>query len=156
MGCAPDEGGTASLRLPGGFLLLSSEEGSDECHPAARVAQPPASKPTKKNAPHALLWIATNGNWKASVLKVLGVYPPKEAAEAKRDQVMAKHDDLGQCYGHGDICVGDSCDDEIDLVLRPCEDAQIEGRAAGVASNLMGWRVRTQAVMCASLALCAS
>ena len=92
--------------------------------PAARVAQPPASKPTKKNAPHALLWIATN-DWKASELKVLGVYPSKEAAEAKRDQVMAEHDALGQCYGHGDICVGDSCDDEIDLVVRPCEDVQI-------------------------------
>ncbi len=102
--------------------------------PAARVAPPPppppAPKPAKKGAPHALLWICTHGkgrgkNWKASALKVLGVYASKEAAVAKRDQVMAKHEALRQCYGHGDICVGDNWDDEMDLVVRPCEEVQI-------------------------------
>ncbi len=140
MGRAPDEGGTASLRLPGVFLLLSSKEGSCEYHPGHRARTRPRPRPGRQGrlaarleadeeerpAPRALLWIATNGNWKASELNVLGLYPSKEAAEARRDQVMAKHDALGQCYGHGDICVGDSCcDDEIDLVVRPCEDAQI-------------------------------
>jgi hypothetical protein len=41
-----------------------------------------------------------------------GVYASKELAEAKREKIMAEHD----CCGHGDISVGGTWEDEIDLV----------------------------------------
>ena len=36
---------------------------------------------------------------------------------------MSEHD----CYGHGDICVGGTWEDEIDLVIKPVEDYSLIG-----------------------------
>jgi hypothetical protein len=44
----------------------------------------------------------------------MGVYPSKAAAEEAKKQIMSRH----ECYGHGDICVGGTWEDEIDLVIR--------------------------------------
>ena len=53
----------------------------------------------------------------------IGVYPTKESAEEKKQKVMSEHD----CYGHGDICVGGTWEDEIDLVIKPVEDYSLIG-----------------------------
>jgi len=54
-------------------------------------------------------------------LKVIGVYASKQAAEDKKTQIMSQH----TCCGHGDILVGDSWEDEIDLVVRPVEEVKL-------------------------------
>ena len=92
--------------------------------PAA--ARPKPNKIAKKDSPHALLWICGAGKgqgrqWKQKALKVIGVYSSKEAAERKKDQVMSMYPNCG----HGDISVGDSWEDEIDLVVRPVEEVKL-------------------------------
>ena len=87
--------------------------------PAAKKSKPAA----KASKPHALLWICAAGKgqgraWKQKALKVVGVYASKAAAEDKKRAVMEKHD----CCGHGDILVGGTWEDEIDLVVRPVEE----------------------------------
>ena len=84
-----------------------------------------ARKPAKKSTAHALLWICAAGKggqngrgWKSKSLKVIGVYASKDAAQAKKDAIMSVH----QCCGNGDILVGDSWEDEIDLVVRAVEE----------------------------------
>jgi hypothetical protein len=67
------------------------------------------------------LWICGAGKgqgrqWKQKALKIVGIYATKAAAEQKRQQVILANG--GEC-GHGDICVGDTWEDEIDLVIRP-------------------------------------
>mmetsp|Transcript_7408 Transcript_7408/g.12459 ORF Transcript_7408/g.12459 Transcript_7408/m.12459 type:complete len:132 (+) Transcript_7408:33-428(+) len=79
------------------------------------------SKKAKKECPHALLWICGAGKgqgrvWKQKALKVVGIYKSKEAAERKREDVVEQNG--GYC-GHGDIVVGPTWEDEIDLVVRP-------------------------------------
>lgn len=44
----------------------------------------------------------------------MGVYPSKEAAEEAKRQLMSRY----MCCGHGDIIVGHTWEDEIDLVIR--------------------------------------
>ena len=44
----------------------------------------------------------------------MGVYPTKAAAEDAKQNIMNQH----ECCGHGDILVGGSDEDEIDLVIR--------------------------------------
>lgn len=101
----------------------SSERASSSSSSAPKVAKvAKATKVNKKNQPHVLLWICSHGKgqgrtWKQDKLKVLGVFPSKEAAENKKSDVMSQHD----CCGHGDILVGGCWDDEIDLVIRPTE-----------------------------------
>jgi hypothetical protein len=73
-----------------------------------------------KDTPHVLLWVPHNGlglkkTW--TDLKALGIFPSKAAAEAERAKVMGKYDNCG----HGDILVGGRWDDEVDLVIKPCE-----------------------------------
>jgi len=89
----------------------------------AAAAATKKRKPTKVKAsskPHALLWICAAGKgrgntWKQKALKVVGVYSDKAAGEEKKREVMDQHD----CCGHGDILVGRTWEDEIDLVVRP-------------------------------------
>lgn len=76
----------------------------------------------KKCKPHVLLWICHHGRgqkktWSGNSLKVIGVYSSKEKAEMKKAEIMRSH----ECCGHGDILVGDSWDDEIDLVIKPTD-----------------------------------
>jgi hypothetical protein len=85
------------------------------------------TKVAKKDTPHVLLWICAAGKgqsraWKQKSLKVVGIYKNKAAAEEKREQVIERYG--GQC-GHGDIVVGDTWEDEIDLVVRPAEEVQL-------------------------------
>ena len=85
------------------------------------------AKPAKKETPHALLWICAAGKgqgraWKAKALKVIGIYKNKAAAEQKKEQLIDANG--GEC-GHGDIVVGDSWEDEIDLVVRPVEEVSL-------------------------------
>jgi len=72
---------------------------------------------------YALLWICTHGkgqgrNWKKKELKVIGIYATKDAAEARKEKLMTVY----ECCGHGDIVVGGTYDDEIDLVVRPVKE----------------------------------
>ena len=74
------------------------------------------AKPTKS---FALIWVCTHGkgrsrNWRKKDLKLVGVYASKANAEEAKRKVMSEH----ECYGHGDICVGGTWEDEIDLVIR--------------------------------------
>lgn len=83
---------------------------------------------TKKESAHVLLWICSAGKggrggrvWKQKALRVLGVYASKEAAEQKKREVMSRH----ECGGNGDICVGGTWEDEIDLVVQAVEEVQL-------------------------------
>mmetsp|Transcript_2637 Transcript_2637/g.4088 ORF Transcript_2637/g.4088 Transcript_2637/m.4088 type:complete len:174 (+) Transcript_2637:47-568(+) len=85
-----------------------------------------AAKKNKKEKEHVLLWICAAGKgqgraWKQKALRVIGVNSSKQAAEKKKEEVMSRHD----CCGHGDICVGGTWEDEIDLVVRPVEEVQL-------------------------------
>jgi hypothetical protein len=87
--------------------------------PANKTAAPPKKKQKTASKAFSLLWICTHGKgrsktWRKKDLQVVGVYPSKAAAEEAKKQVMSRH----LCCGHGDICVGDTWEDEIDLVLR--------------------------------------
>mmetsp|Transcript_9257 Transcript_9257/g.13940 ORF Transcript_9257/g.13940 Transcript_9257/m.13940 type:complete len:146 (-) Transcript_9257:45-482(-) len=98
--------------------------------PRAATTAPAAKrvpkKVPKKDTPHVLLWICGAGkgqgrNWKQKSLRVIGVYGTKEAAENKKITLMERY----ECCGHGDICVGDTWEDEIDLVVRPVEEMAV-------------------------------
>jgi GTPase len=85
-----------------------------------------AKKPTKKDQPHVLIWVCSAGkgqgrNWKEKALKIVGVYRDKAEAEAKKDFLMTQYD----CCGHGDILVGGTWEDEIDLVVRPAGECTL-------------------------------
>lgn len=87
---------------------------------------PLAKKKTKASSPHVLLWIChagpgQSGRWTGKNLKVIGVYGSKETAQTKKDQLMEKYENCG----HGDILVGDSWEDEIDLVIRPAGEFEV-------------------------------
>ena len=74
------------------------------------------SKPTKA---FSLIWICVHGrgqrrNWRKKDLKIVGIYPSKEAAEEAKQNIMDQH----TCCGHGDILTGGMWDDEVDLVIR--------------------------------------
>lgn len=86
----------------------------------------PRAPPKKNQQPHVLIWVchcgpSQSGKWTGRNLKIVGVYKNKEEAEAKKTQVMNQYE---QC-GHGDILVGDTCWDEIDLVVRPAEECTL-------------------------------
>ena len=107
--------------------------------PNQRVALPPTSAPQQnisnlqsvtkkakktliKDKPHVLIWICHNGlgqkrTWSGNSLKIVGVFASKEAAEQKKTEIMNN----SECYGNGDICVGGTWEDEIDLVIKPTE-----------------------------------
>eukprot|EP01032_Pedospumella_encystans_P008199 gene8199-9758_t len=81
---------------------------------------PKAPKVAKKDLPHVLIWVCHNGTrqgsgWTNHSLRIVGVYGSKAEAEQKKLAVMNQYE---QC-GHGDILVGGTCWDEIDLVIRP-------------------------------------
>lgn len=67
-----------------------------------------------------LIWVCTHGkgrnrrSWRNKDLKIMGVYPSKADAENAKRRVMSQYD----CCGHGDILVGGTWEDEIDLVIR--------------------------------------
>jgi len=87
---------------------------------------PKVPKVAKKDLPHVLIWVCHNGarqgsGWTNHSLRVVGVYGSKSEAEQKKDAVMNQYE---QC-GHGDILVGGSCWDEIDLVIRPVGECTI-------------------------------
>ncbi|GAX13646.1 hypothetical protein FisN_14Lh342 [Fistulifera solaris] len=87
--------------------------------PATKTTAPPKKKQKTSTKAYAVLWVCTHGKgrsntWRKKDLQVMGVYSSKVAAEEAKKQIMSRHD----CYGHGDICVGGTWEDEIDLVIR--------------------------------------
>lgn len=107
------------------IVIDDDEEPQQAAIPSSskRPAKMMASKPkkAKKDMPHVLLWVPHHGptgarkSW--AKLKAIGIFESKEAAEAKKASIMAQHD---QC-GYGDILVGNTFEDEIDLIIKPCE-----------------------------------
>lgn len=89
------------------------------------IAKPPkpvkVPKVGKKDLPHVLIWVCAAGKgrgraWSQKALKIIGVYNTKAEAEAEEKKLKLMEQYM-QC-GHGDILVGDSWEDEIDLVVR--------------------------------------
>jgi len=83
-------------------------------------------KIAKKDTAHVLLWICSHGKgqgrtWSGKALRVIGVYSSKQMAEEKKDELMNRYDNCG----HGDILVGGTCWDEIDLVVRAVEEVNM-------------------------------
>ena len=79
----------------------------------------PAKKAKKNQKCYALIWVGTNGkgrskNWRQKDLKIVGVYGSKALAESSKKNVMSQYENCG----YGDILIGDSWDDEVDLVIR--------------------------------------
>lgn len=79
----------------------------------------PPKKKVKPTKAYSLIWVCTHGkgrrsSWRQKDLKIVGVYSSKQAAEQAKEHVMT----VNPAYGHGDICVGDTWEDEIDLVIR--------------------------------------
>ena len=73
----------------------------------------------KCDKPHCLIWVCHHGlgrarTWSNSKLKIIGVYPSKQKAEEAKEKVMSEYENCG----YGDILVGDTWEDEIDLVIR--------------------------------------
>ncbi|KAI8832142.1 hypothetical protein BJ741DRAFT_580392 [Chytriomyces cf. hyalinus JEL632] len=96
--------------------IAFNEEGS-----AAQNARH-GCKPTAD--PHVLLWIPHDGvqddegnDWDR--LDVIGVFYTKAAAQQRLKEVLNEHAD--EQFGNGDICVGDTWSDEIDLVVKSCD-----------------------------------
>jgi hypothetical protein len=84
-------------------------------------------KVAKKNQPHVLIWVCHHGpgarkSWNTKNLKIVGVYSSKEAAEAKKVEVMSRYDNCG----NGDIMVGGTWDDEIDLIVRAADECVLD------------------------------
>jgi hypothetical protein len=86
----------------------------------ASAKQPAKKKPKKPSKGFALLWVAHNGrgnqsrSWRQKDLRVVGIYSSKALAEEAKERLMEQHDQAG----YGDILVGGTWDDEIDLVIR--------------------------------------
>jgi hypothetical protein len=87
------------------------------------AAQPKTRKKNEK--PHVLIWICSAGHggrgWKMKNPRVIGIYGSKEEAEAKKSKIIEGYE-----YSNGDrIVVGDSWEDEIDLLIRPAEECTL-------------------------------
>ncbi len=92
-----------------------------------------SSKKAKKDLPHALLWVShggpgRKGSWTNDSLKIVGVYGSKDAAERKKDNLMqglAERPDviIGKAPGRF-LSMSNLL--EIDLVVRPCEEFEVE------------------------------
>ncbi|KAL3926867.1 MAG: hypothetical protein SGBAC_013306 [Bacillariaceae sp.] len=86
--------------------------------PTNTAVSPTPRKKAKPSKSFAIIWVCTHGKrgrgWNKKDLKLVGVYASKAAAEEAKRKLMSEHD----CCGHGDICVGGTCWDEIDLVIR--------------------------------------
>jgi hypothetical protein len=117
---------TSETADPVSRVQLAPTSSYSNIQPIVTPAVKPARKPAQKRAntkPHALLWICSAGKgqsrtWKQKSLKVIGVYASKDDAERKKAELMNQYD----CCGHGDILVGGTWEDEIDLVVRPIEE----------------------------------
>jgi hypothetical protein len=86
----------------------------------ASAKQPAMKKPKKPSKGFALIWVAHNGRgnrsqtWRQKDLRVVGIYSTKASAEEAKERLMEQHEQAG----YGDILVGGTWDDEIDLVVR--------------------------------------
>lgn len=74
---------------------------------------------TRPSKAYCLIWVCTHGkgrrsSWRKKDLKIMGVYPSKADAENAKRHTMSQY----ECCGHGDILVGGTWEDEIDLVIR--------------------------------------
>ena len=87
------------------------------------VSKKRPAKVAVKHKAHALLWVPHNGTKSKTwpKLKVIGVYANKDRAVQAREKIINERPD--EQYGHGDICVGGTWDDEVDLVIKPVLNA---------------------------------
>ena len=70
-------------------------------------------------SPHVVLWLPHHGKGRRktwSKMRVLGVFATKKDADEHKRKVMQQH----ECCGHGDILVGGTWADEIDLIVKKC------------------------------------
>jgi hypothetical protein len=78
------------------------------------------TKTPRPSKAFCLIWVCTHGkgrrrsSWRNKDLKIMGVYPTKADAENAKRHIMSQY----ECCGHGDILVGGTWEDEIDLVIR--------------------------------------
>eukprot|EP00978_Attheya_sp_CCMP212_P001794 scaffold3698_cov43-Attheya_sp.AAC.1 len=81
------------------------------------------AKKAKQQKAFCIIWVCAHGKggrssrsskWKQKNLKIVGVYGSKALAESAKQELMSRH----QCCGHGDIVVGPTWEDEIDLIIR--------------------------------------
>lgn len=92
---------------------------SSSTAPTTTTSTQPPKKKKVVVQPHVLIWVCHHGpnmqgKWNGNNLKVIGVYATKEAAVAKKHQMIDQHGN----GGYGDLLVGDSWSDEIDLEIR--------------------------------------
>jgi len=85
-----------------------------------------AAKVAKQELPHVLIWVSHNGTrpgsgWTNKSLKIVGVYGSKVEAENKKNEIKSQYDTAG----YGGILVGDTCWDEIDLIVRPAGECTL-------------------------------
>mmetsp|Transcript_29285 Transcript_29285/g.53714 ORF Transcript_29285/g.53714 Transcript_29285/m.53714 type:complete len:159 (+) Transcript_29285:193-669(+) len=96
--------------------LSSSRSGNS----ATKATKQPPKKKAKPSTAYSLIWICSHGKgpyrktWSKKGLQIVGIYATKGAAEEARRQVMSRH----ECHGNGDILVGCTWKDEIDLIIR--------------------------------------
>jgi hypothetical protein len=85
----------------------------------AKRAPAPKKKaaPAKKTKAHVLIWHPHWGSEGGKKVKVMGVYSTKEKAMAAKEEIMNRYEECG----HGDILVGGTFHDEIDLLIRPAD-----------------------------------
>ncbi len=110
-------------------LIAQSQSLNKTAAPAKATKAPKAAKQPKvaaKDLPHVLIWVChcgpnQSGKWTNNSLKIVGVYGSKAEAERKKDEVMGQYENCG----HGDILVGGTCWDEIDLVVRPAGECTL-------------------------------
>ena len=82
---------------------------------AASPAQPVAAKKAKPPTMGYALVLIPYTCKGGERLEVLGVHATRrEAVEARRER-LKHYEGLGQCYGRGDVCVGDDDADEMKL-----------------------------------------
>lgn len=82
---------------------------------------PPKKKPSVQQM-YALVWVSTHGpgkyrSWTGkNVLRVVGVYATKAAAEAEKERIIGENEECGD----GDMMIsgGGSWEDEITLIVK--------------------------------------
>ena len=109
---------SAGVQLGQPTVLISSTAHASKPSKATKVA--------KKELPHVLIWVSHNGTrpgsgWTNKSLRIVGVYGSKVEAENKKNEIIDQH----ETAGYGDILVGDTCWDEIDLVVRPAGECTL-------------------------------
>mmetsp|Transcript_2354 Transcript_2354/g.5393 ORF Transcript_2354/g.5393 Transcript_2354/m.5393 type:complete len:143 (-) Transcript_2354:225-653(-) len=107
-----------STRRPTTTAAETSVAGTTRRASSNTAVSPTPRKKAKPSKSFVLIWVCTHGTggqgWHEGNPELVGVYASKAAAEEAKRKVMSEH----ECAGHGDICVGCTWEDEIDLLIR--------------------------------------